>query len=401
MDQSLRLWCSHGGVVNGLSYEGGFTQILITDCSITLDSLRSLIIESFSIQYEFILRHVYETHCFLLDCQQAWSFVLEINLQSSFISIFVTQVSPRLDYISTQRVSNYEAGPSSSRHIPIASHEEDDTLALHSNDDFDDFQSIADSDDLVENLDDDIEDNDNNGTTNELFVGQYFDSRSAFRTFISDLAIENKFTCSVSVMNNAKGIIYTCNQPTCRWRVYARPIRRGNIFQIATLENRHSCLSGLTTGSHPLATSSWIKNKIINIIRDNQSYSPSQVVMDIHREHRINISYSKAWRAREMALAEINGSYFDAYASLEEYSFRIIESNPGSSCFLKTTENNSFQRIFICFKACINGFLGGCLPIISTDATFLSSKYQGILFIACAHDPNYKLYPIAYAVAEG
>ncbi|KAJ6849011.1 uncharacterized protein M6B38_271755 [Iris pallida] len=157
-------------------------------------------------------------------------------------------------------------------------------------------------------------------------------------------------------MNNAKGIIYTCNQPTCRWRVYARPIRRGNIFQIATLENRHSCLSGLTTGSHPLATSSWVKNKIINIIRDNQSYSPSQVVMDIHREHRINISYSKAWRAREMAFAEINGSYFDAYASLEEYSFRIIESNPGSSCFLKTTENNSFQRIFICFKACIDGF---------------------------------------------
>ncbi|KAJ6843457.1 uncharacterized protein M6B38_296720 [Iris pallida] len=53
-------------------------------------------------------------------------------------------------------------------------------------------------------------------------------------------------------MNNEKGIISTCNQPTCNWKVYARPIRRGNIFQIATLENRYSCLARLTTGSHPL-----------------------------------------------------------------------------------------------------------------------------------------------------
>lgn len=48
----------------------------------------------------------------------------------------------------------------------------------------------------------------------------------------------------------------------------------------------------------------------------------------------------------------------------------------------------------------MDGFLSGCLPIISIDATFLTSRYQGNLFVAWAHDPNYQLYPIAYCIAE-
>ncbi|KAJ6799501.1 uncharacterized protein M6B38_207075 [Iris pallida] len=394
MDRSVRIICSHGGNLNGLDYEGGESQIFSAHESITFENLRNLIIQRCSIHYEFILKSVSNGRCFLIDSEEACNYIFEINSQSRYVNIFVIQIATNFD----NRNSQYFAGGSSSQQfVPSFQQNQSSDESDADNDDEDD----GNSDDLVENMEYDLDDNIDNASTRELFIGQEFSSRSEFRSFVSNVAIERNFSCSASSMNNSRGIIYTCDQPNCSWRVYARSIGNGNIVKISTLESRHSCFSALTIGRHRLASAAWIKSRIIDIIRDNQSYSAAQIVKDIYREHRVHVTYSKAWRAREMSLAEINGSYVEAYGSLEEYGFRILETNPGSRFFLKTVENNSFQRVYIYFKACIDGFLRGCLPVISTDATFLSSKYQGILFIACAHDPNYQLYPIAYAVAEG
>ncbi|KAJ6814412.1 uncharacterized protein M6B38_139975 [Iris pallida] len=337
MDGNLTILCSLGGVLNGLAYQGGLTQVLLVDRNISFLSLHNLIIDQYSIDYEFILVHIFVSNCINVDSEDAWKFVLEVNAQSPYINIYVTP-PPSMNVSNIPACNTFNAGPSSSHQV-IPFTEEEHVVDDINNDD-------ENSDDLIENLDDEFDDSVDSLSTPELFIGKQFENRSKFRSFISDLAIRRNFTCSAT-LNNATGIIYKCSSSNCHWRVYAKAIGRGERFSIATLENIHSCLGGLTTGSHPLATTVWVKNQIIDKIRDNQSYSPSCVVKDIFREHRIHIKYCKAWKARELALSEINGSYIDAYSSLEEYGLRIIETNPGSQCFMKITENNRFERIFI------------------------------------------------------
>jgi hypothetical protein len=65
------------------------------------------------------------------------------------------------------------------------------------------------------------------------------------------------------------------------------------------------------------------------------------------------------------------------------WSFRVelLAANSIFEIDIKTTTNKKgdivhyFNRLFIAFKPCIDGFLAGCRPYLGVDATFLSGKY--------------------------
>ncbi|KAL5700856.1 hypothetical protein ACHQM5_026259 [Ranunculus cassubicifolius] len=156
----------------------------------------------------------------------------------------------------------------------------------------------------------------------------------------------------------------------------------------------------MNIGNHRHATSRWIKCKIIGRIKDNVQYSPSDIVKDMLREHGAEVSYSKAWKAREMAVTEVYGCYKEAYKNMGHFLQKLKETNPGTICFIKTSPDGSFERVFIFFKACIDGFLNGCKPIVGIDGTHLTGKYPGILLGATGIDPNNGIFPLAYAVVE-
>ncbi|KAJ6852501.1 uncharacterized protein M6B38_256010 [Iris pallida] len=254
MDGNLTILCSLGGVLNGLAYQGGLTQVLLVDRNISFLSLHNLIIDQYSIDYEFILVHIFVSNCINVDSEEAWKFVLQVNAQSPYINIYVTPPpSKNVSNIPACNVT-FNVGPSSSHQV-IPFTEEEHIVDDVNNDD-------ENSDDLIENLNDEFDDSVDSLSTPGLFIGKQFENRSKFRSFISDIAIRRNFTCSTT-LNNATGIIYKCNSSNCYWRVYAKAIGGGERFSIATLENIHSCLGGLTTGSHPLATTVWVKNQII------------------------------------------------------------------------------------------------------------------------------------------
>lgn len=215
MDHIIKIVCSHGGRVNGLYYEGGETQFFTISRHITLENLRSFIAEHFSISYQFILKSVFGFTCLLIDGEEACSFILEINSQSPYISLYVSQVSSFANRGNDELISNYQhvnTGASSSSQ-PIAplldEHDDDD-------DDDDNDENNENSDDLIEDTSYLVDDDDvDNSNTYELFVGQTFDSRSKFRSFVSSLAIQHNFSCSASALNNSHGIIYTCDQQNC------------------------------------------------------------------------------------------------------------------------------------------------------------------------------------------
>ncbi|XP_062103051.1 uncharacterized protein LOC133814050 [Humulus lupulus] len=59
-----------------------------------------------------------------------------------------------------------------------------------------------------------------------------------------------------------------------------------------------------------------------------------------------------------------------------------------------------FQCIYICLKACRDGWFGDCRPLIGLDGCFLKGYCRGTLLAAVGIDGNNSMFPIAYYVAE-
>jgi len=62
-------------------------------------------------------------------------------------------------------------------------------------------------------------------------------------------------------------------------------------------------------------------------------------------------------------------------------------SNPNSYSSMKVDPvTNQFERVFVCYEACIHGFIY-CRPMVCLDATFLKGQ-RGILMAATAKNGN-------------
>lgn len=80
-----------------------------------------------------------------------------------------------------------------------------------------------------------------------------------------------------------------------------------------------------------------------------------------------------------------------------------LKKNPGTTAILQTSlveEKRVFERVYICLKACKDGFNKGCRPLISLDGCFLKGYCKGMLLAAIGIDPNNSQFPIAYAIVQ-
>ena len=75
-------------------------------------------------------------------------------------------------------------------------------------------------------------------------------------------------------------------------------------------------MTAVVKGGHLQATQSTIASKIIEKLHDQPMYHPKDIVQDIQWELGIQIHYKKALRAKDQAIAQINGSFEDAYKQL-------------------------------------------------------------------------------------
>ena len=72
---------------------------------------------------------------------------------------------------------------------------------------------------------------------------------------------------------------------------------------------------------------------------------------------------------------------------------------PGSVMEIKVLQVDGevyFHRFFCALKPCIDGFLEGCRPHLSIDATSLNGRWNGHLAAVVAVDGHNWMYPLAY-----
>ncbi|KAM7278591.1 hypothetical protein ACFE04_005725 [Oxalis oulophora] len=209
-------------------------------------------------------------------------------------------------------------------------------------------------------------------------VGQRFNSVNEFRDALHKYSIARSFAYRYKKNDNDR-VSAKCKSQGCPWYIYASKLSKTKFICIKKMEALHTCegIDGFKAGYR--ATKGWVGNIIKEKLKVNPSYKPKDIVADIEREYGIQLHYSQARRAREVAREQLQGSHIEAYSQIPFLCEKIEETNPGSVATFVTKDDSSFHRLFVSFGASISGFEQGCRPLLFLDAiTFVSGTQNGL-----------------------
>lgn len=229
-------------------------------------------------------------------------------------------------------------------------------------------------------------------------VDQRFNSFSEFREALHKYSIAHGFAYRYK-KNDSHRVTVKCKSQGCPWRIYASRLSTTQLICIKKMNTEHTC-EGAAVKAGYRATRGWVGSIIKEKLKVSPNYKPKDIADDIKREYGIQLNYSQAWRAKEIAREQLQGSYKEAYNLLPFFCERIKETNPGSVATFTTKDDSSFHRLFVSFHASIAGFQQGCRPLLFLDSTPLNSKYQGVLLAAIAVDGDDAIFPVAFAVVD-
>jgi hypothetical protein len=175
---------------------------------------------------------------------------------------------------------------------------------------------------------------------------------------------------------NAERYQLKCKDNTCSWTLYATSFGDMDTWQIRTSIQIHSC-HGIQHLGHRNIDEEFISTEIIPQVHSDSKIKPKSIQNYFKDRYSVEISYDKAYRAKQCAITIIDSSHEEAYASLPKYCEEIQRSNPGSTVQLEVDPaTNRFRRVFICFAASAMGF-AYCRPLLGLDGTHLKHTYQG------------------------
>lgn len=229
-------------------------------------------------------------------------------------------------------------------------------------------------------------------------VGQRFNSVHEFRESLRKYAIAHQFAFRYK-KNDSHRVTVKCKAEGCPWRIHASRLSTTQLICIKKMNPTHTCEGAVATTGHQ-ATRSWVASIIKEKLKVFPNYKPKDIVNDIKQEYGIQLNYFQAWRGKEIAKEQLQGSYKEAYNQLPFFCEKIMETNPGSMATFTTKEDSSFHRLFVSFHASLYGFQQGCRPLLFLDSIPLKSKYQGTLLAATAADGDDGVFPVAFAVVD-
>ncbi|KAL2231333.1 uncharacterized protein LOC105172465 [Sesamum indicum] len=229
-------------------------------------------------------------------------------------------------------------------------------------------------------------------------VGQRFNSVHEFREELRKYAIAHQFAFKYK-KNDSHRVTVKCKAEGCPWRIHASRLSTTPLICIKKMNPTHTCEGSVVTTGYQ-ATRSWVASIIKEKLKVFPNYKPKDIVNDIKQEYGVQLNYFQAWRGKEIAKEQLQGSYKEAYSQLPFFCEKIMETNPGSLAAFSTKEDSSFHRLFVSFHASLYGFEQGCRPLLFLDSIFLKSKYQGSLLAATAADGDDGFFPVAFAIVD-
>jgi len=231
-------------------------------------------------------------------------------------------------------------------------------------------------------------------------VGTYFVEKSEFVEAIRTYALENGRSLKI-YKSDKRRVRVKClgADGKCLWYAYCGYMSSMKTWQLRIIIDQHTCIREFNIR---LINSKWLSKRLEKTVRSNPKTKAVEIREKVSRKYNIGISRCMAYRAKAMAVDNVDGSFAEQYKRFYDYAHELLRTNPGSTVKLKVNENGRqpmFQRFYACFKACKDSFMS-CKPIIGLDGCFLKGKYGGELLTVVGRDGNDQMLPIAYAVVE-
>ncbi|KAL6581335.1 hypothetical protein OROMI_007258 [Orobanche minor] len=200
--------------------------------------------------------------------------------------------------------------------------------------------------------------------------------------------------------SSSRDYVIVCVESTnCQWMLRASKLGNTKMFKVRKMIDVHTCSSNILMGNHRQASnelvSECIKDRFMNL---KKVYTPLDIVEDMMKDYQIYISYQKAWRSKERALAKVRGNPHD-YSLIPSWLYMVEKNNPGSITDISLDCHGRFKYLFFSLGPSIEAYKN-CLPIIVIDGTFLNSIYMGTLLTTSTQDANRSIVPIAFGVVD-
>ncbi|XP_028753023.1 uncharacterized protein LOC114712639 [Neltuma alba] len=245
----------------------------------------------------------------------------------------------------------------------------------------------------------------------ELNVGKIFSNVQVLRRAVKLYSVRVHHTFKV-YYSCKKYEEYRCVNygDNCNWRVRACKKESKNYWQITKYGGPHVCLSTSLTQDHPKLDADVISSCIVAMVTDKPDVKVSQIIERMQSMFGYTVSYRKAWKAKQLAIAIAFGNWETSYSLLPRWLAVVQHFMPGSCIYFSNKQCSQvntngqliemFHRVFWTFKPCIDAFLY-LKPIIQVDGTFLYGKYKGTLLMAISQDGDRNVVPLAFAIVEG
>lgn len=234
----------------------------------------------------------------------------------------------------------------------------------------------------------------------DLKLGMIFTSRKEANFAIESHCIRRGMVVNF-VKNDKSRLRGVCKNQGCKWAILVSPMNNDSCLQIKTFQSEHeNCYWNVRNKN---INSSWLGSTFVNKLKSNPKLGTKEFREEVRSTLNVALTYKQAYLGRRKALKLVDGSIAEQFSQIRNYCAELKRSDEGATVILKLTEDDDetrFQRLYVCFSACKEGFKESCRPMVGVDGCFLKTKIGGQLLTAVGLDPNNIIFPIAYALVE-
>ncbi|KAH6766892.1 hypothetical protein C2S52_017875 [Perilla frutescens var. hirtella] len=209
-----------------------------------------------------------------------------------------------------------------------------------------------------------------------IAVGKIFLEKKDLVIAVGKWHMQRQVEYSVSRSSKIRLTVICKQNEICLFKLVASS--KGGLWMVTKLEDNYTCRLDLTHNAPQKLSSRVIADLFRKRILDEGSIlKPRAMIAEILREYGIEVEYSIALRARNLAIEMVYGSHDQSFVVLPAYLEMLKRSNPDTIYDLETDGDDHFMYTFIALGVCRAAFSVCMRPVITIDDIHLKGKTKG------------------------
>ncbi|XP_061338116.1 uncharacterized protein LOC133284985 [Gastrolobium bilobum] len=213
----------------------------------------------------------------------------------------------------------------------------------------------------------------------ELFVKQEFESKESVQMAVKSYCMKiNKE--AIVVESTTMKLVLRCrnHESGCPWRMRAMKPKNGLMWVVSRWEGPHNCVTCNLSQDQRQLDSAFISSTILEMVKEEPHVSIGLIQERIRNNYGFTISYRKAWKAKQKAMAKIYDDWDQSYAYLPRWLNYMLTFSEGwkrevlplAFAVVEGETKESWEYFLSCIRLYVTQKTGICL---------ISDRHRGIL----------------------